>query len=262
MDTDNALRLFKDIDQYKDCIYVMLSTLKKIVPQHTHAQGHILVVLEGVATIHVERSAFFIPNGYFVWIPSEINHRVAFEGRTIKVLNIYYPASFSQTPFFSEVGMYPIPSLLYHTIDLVSLSSSVYTESDWRFELLVTIHHILPHIIKEYKYSLRLPTSDQPFIEKIVDYVHQNYQEPLTAELVSQKVGISVRTLSRYMRKELNMPFIEYLRTYRVIMAIKMIVKGEESITSIAYLTGFESLTTFSNSFYKVTGKRPSMFLK
>ena len=262
MENNDGLRLFNDINQYQNCIYVKLSNLKKVVPQHTHVQGHILVVLEGAATINVERSVYYIPNGYFVWIPSKVLHRVSFEGSTVKVLNIYYPAQFSETPFYSAVGIYPIPSILYHTLELVSGQTQAYTVKDWVYELLVTLHHIIPHIIPEQKYPLRLPTSDYPVIQKIVDLIQTNYQEPITAESVSQSVGISVRTLSRYLHNELNMSLVQYVRTFRIIMAIKMMVTGEDSITNIAYLTGFESLTTFSNSFYQVTGKRPSQFLK
>ena len=254
--------LFNDIDLHKDSIYVVQSELTKIVPQHTHAQGHILVVLEGVATVNIEHSAFFIPNGYFVWIPSEVSHRVAFEGAQVKVLNIYYPALFSQSKFFQEVGMYPIPSLLYHTIELIKEKTASYTESDWRYELLVTMHHILPHIIKYQKYPLRLPTSDNPNIQKIVDIIHNRYNSPINAKIISEEAGMSIRTLSRHLRNELNTSLVQYVRTYRIIMAIKMMVKNNDSITNIAYSVGFDSLTTFSNSFFKVTGQRPSLFLK
>ena len=259
---ENTTRLYTDIDAHKEEIYVVQSELTKIVPQHTHAQGHILVVQEGAATLNVERSAYFIPNGYFVWIPSEVSHRVAFEGTYAKVLNIYYPATFSQTNFFKQVGMYPIPSILYHTIELISEQTAFYTEWNWEYELLSTVHHILPHIIKYQKYPLRLPTSDNPTILKIVEAIQNNYKSPITAQSISEEAGISVRTLSRYLRNELNVSLVQYVRTYRIIMAIKLMVKGEDSITNIAYSVGFDSLTTFSNSFYKVTGQRPSLFLK
>ncbi len=65
--------LFEDIEAHKDEIYVFQHELESMVPQHVHTQGHILVVLSGVATMNVEHSAYYIPYGDFVWIPSE-NH--------------------------------------------------------------------------------------------------------------------------------------------------------------------------------------------
>ena len=155
-------RLLENIESHKDSIYVMEHELYTVVPQHTHTQGRILFVKEGVATMNVERSAYYIPNGYFVWIPPQISHRISFEEKKIKVLNIYYPAKYSANPFYSHVGVYPIPSLLYHTFEQVDRSTAVYTEENWRHELLVTLIDIIPYIINENRSQLRLPVSDNP----------------------------------------------------------------------------------------------------
>lgn len=255
-------KFFGDIECQKENIYVVLTELKKVVPPHVHSQGHILVVLEGVATMNVEHSAYYIPNGYFVWIPSQVPHRIDFDGEKVKVLNIYYPPAFSSREFYQDVGMYPIPSLLYHTVELFQEKSDSYPQGCWKYELLSTIHRTLPHIIKRQKNQLRLPTSDHPVIQKIVEAIHHQYHHPITAQSIGNEVGLSVRTLSRYMRSELNVSFVQYVRTYRIIMAINKMVKAEDSITNIAYSVGYESLTAFSNSFYKETGQRPSQFLK
>ena len=262
MKNDYGVQIFQDIECQKNNIYVVLAELRKVVPQHVHTQGHILVVLEGVATMNVEHSAYFIPNGYFVWIPSQVSHRIAFEGEKVKVLNIYYPPAYSTREFYQEVGMYPIPSLLYHTVELFQERSESFQADTWRYELLSTIHRTLPHVIKRQKYQLRLPTSDHPVIQKIVEAIHRQYQDPITTQSISEEVGLSVRTLSRYLRSELHVSFVQYVRTYRIIMAINKMVKADDSITNIAYSVGYESLTAFSNSFYKETGQRPSLFLK
>ena len=256
------LDMLEDIDQHKDYIYILRYEINSIVPQHKHEQGHILVVLDGAATLNVEHNEFYIPNGYFVWIPSGTFHRVSFEGKSIKVLNIYYPANFKMSPFFQKVGAYPIPSLLFHTVELVREQTLTYTPDDWQYELISTLNHVLPHILSTQMFQLRLPTTDNIAVQKIVEVIHRKYHTPLTATLVAEEVGLSVRSLSRHLRAELDVSFVQYLRTYRIIMAIKMIVKGGESITNIAYCVGYESLTAFSNSFYKVTGSRPSQFMK
>lgn len=252
--------LFKTIEEHKNEIFVLQQELDVIVPQHTHTQGHILVVLNGVATMDVERSAYYIPNGYFVWIPPHVSHRISFDCKKIKLLNIYYPAEFSENPFYQKVGAYPIPSLLYHTFELVQERTSAYTKNDWQYELLVTLNHIIPHITKEMTYQLRIPTTNNPIVQKILDAIQDKYQYPITAQQISEEVGMSVRTLSRHLRSDLDVTFIQYLRAFRIMMAIKQMVKEQDTITNIAYNVGYESLTAFSNSFFKVTGQRPSLF--
>ena len=153
-----------------------------------------------------------------------------------------------------------MPSILYHVIELVEGSTAEYLPDDWHYELLETTQHILPHIVPAQRFQLRLPTSDHPIIHKIVDKIQKEYQQDLTAQYVAEECGLSVRTLSRYLRSELDVSFVQYVRTYRILMAIKKMVKAEDSITNIAYNVGYDSLTAFSNSFYKVTGCRPSQF--
>ena len=250
------------IDREQDNICVLNFRLSEVIPQHIHKQGHILVVISGVATMDVERNTYYIPTGHFVWIPSGKSHRVSVDDRAIEVLNIYFPAEFCQDPFFEEVGIYPIFSLLYHTMEYIQGASRSYLAGEWQYELLATMHHILPNIVPQQTSHLWLPTTDHPMVCRIIAAIQANYRRPITEQDIAQRVGISSRTLSRYLRAELGTSFLRYLRKYRVIQAIKMLVEGGDSITNIAYSVGFDSLTVFSNSFYKVTGCRPSQFFK
>lgn len=254
--------LFDDINGHKKGIYVLQHELEAMVPQHIHEQGHILVVQNGVAAVNVERNAYYIPYGYFVWIPPGKSHRISFEEPKISLINVYYPSEFANCDFYKEVGVYPMPSILYHVIELIEGTTKEYLPGDWKYELLTTVNHILPHIIPEQVFKLRLPTSDHPVVQRIVDVIQHNFQTDLSAQGVAEEVGLSVRTLSRYLRSELDVSFVQYVRTYRILMAIKKMVRDEDSITNIAYNVGYDSLTAFSNSFQKVTGTRPSMFLK
>ena len=256
------MNFFEEIDQHIHGIFVHQHELEEVVPQHTHQQGHILVVLSGVASVNVEKSAYYIPYGYFVWIPPGKSHRVSFEDKKVSLLNIYYPPEFVNCPFYEKVGVYPMPSILYHVIELVQGGTQEYLPDHWKYELLSTVQHILPHIIPEQRFKLRLPTTDHPVVCRIMKYIHAHYQLDLSAEQVSQEVGLSIRTLSRYLRSELDVSFVQYVRTYRILMAIKKMAKNEDSITNIAYSVGYDSLTAFSNAFFKVTGCRPSQFLK
>ena len=260
--THDDLNLFDEIERHNRCIYVLNQQLTKVVPQHRHKQGHILVVMSGVATLNVERNAFFIPYGYFVWIPAGMLHRVSFEENSIRLLNIYFPQELSHSDFYKNAGIYPMTSLLYHTLEYVQDRTDEYTADDWHYDLLGSMLRFLPHTVPQRRSQLWLPTTDHPTVMRITEIIQHNYMTPLTAQHVANEVGLSVRTLSRYMQNELGLSFVHYLRKYRIVMAIKKMVKSEDSITNIAYSVGYESLTAFSNSFYLVTGYRPSQFLK
>lgn len=259
--TEQDTLFFDEIERHKNNIYVMQYELKEVVSLHSHPQGHILIVLNDVAIVDVENSAFYIPYGHFVWIPSGKRHHISFENRTIHLKNIYFPQNFSDDKFYKEVGIYPIPTLLQEVLNLMD-ETREYTPKDWKYELLSTMKHILPNIISQKHSELWLSTTKHPIAKKIIKAIHRNFRKPITAQSIADEVGMSVRNMSRYMHNELGISFVHYLRKYRIIMSVKQLVKGDDSITNIAYSVGYESLSVFSNSFYMVTGYRPSFFLK
>ncbi len=252
---------FKEIDKHKDSIYVLQHDLTQMVPQHTHKQGHLLVVKDGVARVEVEGSAYYIPYGHFVWIPEDVSHRISFDVKKITLFNIYFPPHYNKHSFFKSVGVYSIPSLLYSTFELVQENTASFSASDWQYKLLSTLQEILPSIVTHNKFQLRLPISNHPIAQKTLSIIQKRFDTPITAQEVAQEMGMSVRTLSRYMRSELGTTFVEYIRIYRIITAINFLVKGECNVSTVAYRVGYDSLTAFSNTFYRITGCRPSQFI-
>jgi len=56
------------------------------------------------------------------------------------------------------------------------------------------------------------------------------------------------------------MQFNNYVNSYRVNEAKKMILEGEESMSEVQYACGFNSRTTFYTAFKTFTGMSPSKF--
>ena len=73
--------------------------------------------------------------------------------------------------------------------------------------------------------------------------------------------GIEPNTIRRWFKKHYNMTFQGYQRMLRINMAFNKISKGE-SITTIAFDLGFDSLSGFNSSYQNVFGKSPSQLEK
>lgn len=69
--------------------------------------------------------------------------------------------------------------------------------------------------------------------------------------------GIEPNKIRRWFLKNHGITFHSYQRMYRINSAFKKIQKGE-SVTSVAYDTGYESLSGFADSFKSVFGVSPS----
>jgi AraC-like DNA-binding protein len=76
------------------------------------------------------------------------------------------------------------------------------------------------------------------------------------AEIVAKKLGMSERTLARRLAQD-GVTFIEILQHLKASLAVRYL--GEESlpISKIAWLLGFEEVSSFSHACRRWTGKTP-----
>ena len=167
MSTAEINSTFTEIERHQNEIYVLRQNLNNVIPQHTHPQGHITVVIDGVATIQAGKHSYYIPYGYFAWVPGGVLHHVSFEVEQIKTLTIYYPAE-EEPEFFKQIGTYPMHPIMSQTLKEMQESTTTYNAEDWQYDFLLALKKAIPHIIQVKNFNLRLPMSDHPVIERIV----------------------------------------------------------------------------------------------
>jgi transcriptional regulator GlxA family with amidase domain len=132
--------------------------------------------------------------------------------------------------------------------------------NDERFTFLQSIKNILPQVSNQ-ALSVALPFTENERMLKILAYLEDNLSESHTLQSISSKFGVSERTLSRFFQATLSVSFLQYLKLLRMAKAFKLIVRNEHSLADIAFLCGYQSLSSFSNTFYNVTKSRPSEHL-
>ncbi|MDH6254087.1 AraC-like DNA-binding protein [Chryseobacterium sp. H1D6B] len=113
--------------------------------------------------------------------------------------------------------------------------------------------------------------SDEDFlkIKHNIEAVMQSEKPYLDSELnlirLSELLSISTHHLSYVINKGFNKNFFQYVNEYRIEYA-KILLKNDKnnklSILGIAYESGFNSKTSFNNTFKKLTDQTPSEFKK
>lgn len=86
-------------------------------------------------------------------------------------------------------------------------------------------------------------------IKKMMIYIHEHYQEPISIEKLAQAVPVSKRACFRLFQENLHMTPVEYIRSYRLQKACQLLMQNSESITQIAYLCGLGSSSYFGKVF-------------
>jgi AraC-like DNA-binding protein len=99
-------------------------------------------------------------------------------------------------------------------------------------------------------------------MDKIYAYVFENFNEGISASDVAKIADMNKSAFSRFFKKVYRKPFTRYLNEIKVGYACKLLLEKQESITTIAYLSGFNNISNFNRQFKTIQGKSPSSYLK
>lgn len=99
-------------------------------------------------------------------------------------------------------------------------------------------------------------------LNKILDYITNNYQRDLYLENIAAYFSINPKHLSRSFKEKMGVGLPEYINQLRVVSAKKLLVETDDNVTDIGSIVGFENRTTFFRSFKKIEGMSPSDYRK
>ena len=97
---------------------------------------------------------------------------------------------------------------------------------------------------------------------RIISYIDENFQEPLTISYIANEFGYSPSYIANLFCDKLKIPFRTYLGSVRAEYAASQIRTTQKSLTEIAYDSGCNSLNTFCRCFKKHFGQTPSQYKK
>ncbi|HEY0297917.1 MAG TPA: AraC family transcriptional regulator [Arachidicoccus sp.] len=100
-------------------------------------------------------------------------------------------------------------------------------------------------------------------ISHIYNYILHNYERDLTLEDIAQQAYMTPQAFCRFFKKHTGHTFISFLNEVRINEARKQFSEGNyESISSVAYNCGFNSVTNFNRVFKSVTQLAPSTYIE
>lgn len=101
----------------------------------------------------------------------------------------------------------------------------------------------------------------QELYDCAIQYIQENFAQPLSMQSVCDELGISQTYLSRLFRKYGNTTFNTYLTRCRMDAAIRILQeKPNMLLREVAACVGYEGSSYFSKVFHQYTGKTPSQY--
>lgn len=96
----------------------------------------------------------------------------------------------------------------------------------------------------------------------ILSYIHSHYNQKITLQMISDEFYFTASTISRMFMKYAGVNFVDYVNMIRMEKARDLMENSTKTISEIAEITGFESLSYFSKMFKKKYGISPLEYRK
>lgn len=95
-----------------------------------------------------------------------------------------------------------------------------------------------------------------------VDYIRENYSEPIEVKELAKVAGLSVSQFERRFRAAFQETPSRFLIKFRLTRASQMLVQSDDTLTTIAHRVGFYDHSHFSREFAKMYGMSPGKYRK
>nr|WP_321452518.1 two-component regulator propeller domain-containing protein [uncultured Carboxylicivirga sp.] len=109
--------------------------------------------------------------------------------------------------------------------------------------------------------TLKINFKDEEFLQKLVEYIENNYSADLSVEVLSQHCCVSRTVLYNKVKGLTGLSPVEFVRQLKLKIANQLLLKGY-SVSEVAYKVGYNDIKYFSKLFKKQYGYPPSKALK
>ena len=95
-----------------------------------------------------------------------------------------------------------------------------------------------------------------------VAYINQHFDEAITVQKVAGVLHMSESSFRSLFKEAMRMPFKEYITFLRLTKAKKLLLTTEDSINTIANLSGYTNMNQFYKVFHKFVFMSPAEYRK
>ena len=257
------LSFLEKIDQFPRSTYIYHSNMEVRLAMHSHTKHQLTYIEGGVAYLQTKENSYFLPARHFVWIPAGLDHFIELRTSITMMRNIYIPpAALAPNIFHSKMGIYPVSNLILEMISFTEhWSENITKKESEKYLYMKTLGNVIASANKT-ALAVVLPTTTNIRLRPILRHIYFNVDQTLQLQDIAKTFSLSSRSLSRLFRENLDISFLQYVKLTRIILSMEKLLQTDLSVSEIAYASGYNSLATFSNTFYEIAKVRPSDFRK
>ncbi|MBO0458531.1 helix-turn-helix domain-containing protein [Enterococcus hulanensis] len=116
----------------------------------------------------------------------------------------------------------------------------------------------LSFLITHFSNNLFIEDEDEARKHSILAYLHANYAEDLSLQMIADKFNITPQYFSKYFKETFQRTFLKFLTEVRVEQALIDVVNTTDTMLKIALDHGFPNQNAFSKAFREIYGVNPT----
>lgn len=223
------------------------------LPRHNHSWAQLVYAETGVMQVETEDVGWLVPTTRAIWIPGDVTHWIRMRGE-VRMRSFYLATHLDQLP--GECIALEVTPLLRELI-LYLVGLTWLEPGDDRHERLVLM---LADLINESRdVPLGLPMPQDPRARLMASRVLAEPGARRPLEDLADGCGASLRTLQRIFKAETGLSLDLWRARARMQDAIVRLNAGE-TVTEIAFATGYGSPSAFTHAFKRLLGVTPSRY--
>ena len=234
------------------------------VPAHAHAFYEFGIVLKGVGELQLRRGSHGLANDSLYVVEPGVTHRVigaAPDGLTCILFHVTpEPLDDSRMleslPGVTETGVTKSESLNQVIRSWAALHDRQSGDSLSRSLFARLLASEMMRLMET-----KVGVVDSSLVERAKREIEKHLSRKIEVAQLSERLGVSERTLRRHFQKELNCSVMHYIHACRLRMA-KIHLTHHLPVAEVARLVGFESGAQLSRLFRKTLGVSPKAWQK
>lgn len=250
-----------------------------IMSLHWHVEFELIRILKGTLHLTIDEEIFDASAGMFIFIPAGVLHEGMPENCEYDCLvfdmNILMNKNDSCCRMIRRITEHEVePQYIYpesdqelHRIIWRMFDTVASKKAGYQMIVLGSLYQMIGTIFAESHYRPApelYPRNHRRILQlkQVLEFIESSYKMPLTLEEISQSVNMSPKYFCKFFQEMTHRTPIDYLNYYRIERACYQLLTSEQSITEVAYNSGFNDLSYFIKTFKRYKGTTPKRYLK
>ena len=221
---------------------------------HSHRHGQVSFIRSGFISMVTDRTTYIVPAGHAIWIPPGEMH-LAQAQEEVCMLSAYSGSDFlNGLP--NRCTVFQGSDMLEPLLKRLIVQQLRRQEGPLYDALLLLLHEELAGC---GQLDTAIPMPSDPRLRRVCDAILTDPSITLGKETLARLGHMSVRTMTRLLRRDLGMTFLEWVQQALILTAVARLSRGEP-VANVAGDLGYASPSAFTAMFHRRVGRKPSDF--